>query len=254
MLKSRHSPKATTMLLSTESNCARCSLKPLCLARDLDDDAASRLTTILRRPTTLSPDEHLFWQSEALEALYLVRSGCLKTYATDAQGNERVRGFHFPGDIIGVDALHLGQHPANAQALTEVELCVLPLGAFERLADQTPALRRRLVEMASRELSTALALAGDYSADQRLAAFLLIIAERTPDHRHLSLDMSRRDIANYLRLAAESVSRVLARFRDDGLISVKRRAITLLDPARLAILASPVDLSATTGDARRQAA
>ncbi len=242
------------MLLSTTSSCSQCALKPQCLARDLDTTDAARLGKILRRPASLRPEDHLYWQGEDMDALYLVRSGCLKTYATDAQGNERVRGFHFPGDVVGVDALHLGRHPANAQALTETEICVLPLPAFQALAEQIPALHRHLIESASRELSAALALAGDYSADQRLAAFLLIIAERTPDHQHLSLEMSRRDIANYLRLAAESVSRVLARFRDDGLIAVNRRAITLLEPQALARLAAPVDLATAGCSGQRKAA
>jgi CRP/FNR family transcriptional regulator len=91
--------------------------------------------------------------------------------------------------------------------------------------------------MLSKELGTASLLAGDHSADERVAAFLMDLAGRYAARgfsgTRFRLSMSRGDIANYLRLAAETVSRVLSRFRAQQLIRIEGRELELLDPKRL---------------------
>jgi CRP/FNR family transcriptional regulator len=105
------------------------------------------------------------------------------------------------------------------------------------LAARVPAVQQHLFRMLSKELGTASLLAGDHSADVRVAAFLLDLASRyavrgfSATRFHLS--MSRGDIANYLRLAAETVSRVLSRFRNQKLIQIEGRELQLLDPSGL---------------------
>ena len=87
-------------------------------------------------------------------------------------------------------------------------------------------------------------LAGDWSADERMAAFLVRLSRRLAARgfsaERFQLTMSRTDIANYLRLAPETVSRVLKRFQQDGLVAVDRRDLQLLDPVALDALAAPV--------------
>ena len=87
-------------------------------------------------------------------------------------------------------------------------------------------------------------LAGDWTADQRMAAFLVGLSRRLAargfsPHR-FQLTMARTDIGNYLRLAPETVSRVLRRFQQDGLLAIDRRDVDLLDPPRLEALAEPL--------------
>jgi CRP/FNR family transcriptional regulator, anaerobic regulatory protein len=101
------------------------------------------------------------------------------------------------------------------------------------LASRMPALQQHLFRLLSKELGTTSMLAADHSADERMAAFLLDLSGRY-EARGFSgtcfrLSMARSDIANYLRLAAETVSRVLSRFRSSGLIAIHGRAVTLLD-------------------------
>jgi CRP/FNR family transcriptional regulator len=112
------------------------------------------------------------------------------------------------------------------------------------LAARLPGLQQHLFRLLSRDIGTAKRLAGDWSADQRIAAFLLGLAQRLASRgfsRHrFQLTMARTDIGNYLRLAPETVSRVLKRFQDEGLIAVDRRDMELLDAARLEALAAPI--------------
>jgi CRP/FNR family transcriptional regulator len=105
------------------------------------------------------------------------------------------------------------------------------------LAARLPRLPEQLFKLLSKDIGTASLLSGDFAADERLAAFLIDLSQRfasrgfSPTRFHLS--MARADIANYLRLATETVSRVLRRFQDDGLIEVERREIVIHDLARM---------------------
>ncbi|MGJ8670131.1 MAG: Crp/Fnr family transcriptional regulator [Oceanococcus sp.] len=136
--------------------------------------------------------------------------------------------------------MHRDQYASSAQALAATEMCAIPNQALRAVADHAPVLNRRLFELMGRELSTALDLAGDYTAEQRVAAFLLQMDQHANEHGELRLEMSRRDIANWLRLVTETVSRVLTRFRDDGIISVSRRSVIFHDLDRLRSLAGPL--------------
>lgn len=106
------------------------------------------------------------------------------------------------------------------------------------LATRMPTVQQHLFGLLSRELGMASMLAGDHPADERLAAFLLDLGRRYKacgySGTQFRLSMSRADIANYLRLATETVSRVLRRFSDRELVSIQGRQIEILaaDPLR----------------------
>jgi CRP/FNR family transcriptional regulator len=107
-----------------------------------------------------------------------------------------------------------------------------------------PGLQAQLFRLLSQDIGKAALLAGDYSADERMAAFLVALSRRyaqrgfSPTRFHLT--MARTDMANYLRLAPETVSRVLRRFQDEGLVLVERRELEIRDMARLQALAKSV--------------
>jgi CRP/FNR family transcriptional regulator len=105
-------------------------------------------------------------------------------------------------------------------------------------------LQQHLFRLLSRDIGNAMRLAGDWTADQRMAAFLLGLSRRLAargfSSKRFQLTMARVDIGNYLRLAPETVSRVLKRFQDDALIVVDRREVALADVAGLEALAAPI--------------
>jgi CRP/FNR family transcriptional regulator, anaerobic regulatory protein len=155
-----------------------------------------------------------------------------------------VLGFHLPGEVIGLNAIDGEHYPCNAVALDTVMLCRFSFPKMAMLAARLPGLQQQLFRLLSRDIGRAALLAGDWTADQRMAAFLVGLSERLAargfsPHR-FQLTMSRTDIANYLRLAPETVSRVLKRFQTDGLLRVERRELELVQPEQLAELAAPV--------------
>jgi CRP/FNR family transcriptional regulator len=156
-------------------------------------------------------------------------------------GNEQVLGFHLPGEMIGLNAIHPAKYPCDAIALDTVFVCRFSFPALALLATRMPRVQQELFRLLSADIGKAALLAGDWSADERLAAFLISIAERFAARgfsaRAFRLVMARGDIGNYLRLAPETVSRVLRRFQDRRLLRVQGREVVLLDRDKLRALA-----------------
>src|SRR5690606_6941770 len=136
------------------------------------------------------------------------------------------------------------RYPCNAVALEPTVLCRFSFPSMAALATRMPGVQQQLFRLLSQDIGKAALLAGNYTADERMAAFLVSLsrryAERGFSPTRFLLTMTRTDIANYLRLAAESVSRVFRRFQDEGLIRVDRREIEILQPRTLEDLARSV--------------
>ncbi len=177
--------------------------------------------------------DHVFRTGDAFRAIYAVRSGMVKTALVDADGNEQVLGFYLPGEVVGLNAIYPEHYPCDAVALEPTEFCRFSFPAMSALAARIPSVQQHLFRMLSKELGMASLLAGDHSADERMAAFLVDLGERYAlrgmSATQFRLSMSRADIANYLRLAAETVSRVLGRFREQGLLNINGRQVEILD-------------------------
>jgi CRP/FNR family transcriptional regulator len=124
------------------------------------------------------------------------------------------------------------------------QVCVAPLLDVKHLMATTPGVAMRVMEQVSRELALSMALAGDYTAEQRLAAFLLHLRDRvgTAIDGSLRLPMAQRDIGNYLRLANETVCRSLKRFEQKGWILAGARGLKLVDDAALREAAAAVGI------------
>lgn len=224
--------------------CGTCAFAPVCLPGGYDKPALAKLHMIIEHVGPFPAGTHAFRVGDPFNAVYAVRAGTVKTYLVDDQGREQVLGFHLPGELVGLNAIHPQRYPCNAVALDEVTLCRFSFNAMAALAAQVPDLQATLFRLLSEDIGKSSLLAGDFSADERLAAFLLRMSERYAARGYSAtrfrLTMSRTDIANYLRLATETVSRVLQRFDHDGLIAVDRREIELREPARLRQLARSV--------------
>ena len=221
--------------------CSKCTLAQLCLPTGLAHDDLERMDDLVDRSEPLHEGDYLFRVGDTFDTVFAVRSGSFKTYTVDAEGREHVLGFHLPGELMGLKAIYPKRHFANAIALDTATVCMLPFAELNTLAHKIPALQDQMVRLMSKDLADAVTLAGDFTAEERLAAFLTGLsrryAQRGFSDQEFNLTMSRRDIANYLRLAPETVSRVFARFEKDGLIAVERRSVKLLDAAKLHAMA-----------------
>lgn len=204
----------------------------------------AELHCLIEHVGPFQPGEYAFRNGDPFRAIFAVRHGMIKTVVVDTEGREQVLGFYLPGEVVGLDAIYPELYPCDAIALETTEFCRFSFPAMSALAARMPTVQQHLFRMLSKELGAASHLAGDHTADERLAAFLIDLGERYAS-RDISgteyrLSMSRADIANYLRLAAETVSRVLGRFREQGLVDIEGRNVRLLDVPKLAELARSV--------------
>ncbi len=188
----------------------------------------------------------MYQVGEPAHSLYAVHSGCLKTCVPAPDGHEQILGFHLPGEVVGLDGLDHGNHQCTAITMETAHVCELPLMQLERLCQRLPRLPHRLLQLIGREMASAhamLLLLGKRSAEARLATFLLNLSARLARRgfspREFNLTMPRDDIANYLGLARETVSRILTHFQLDGLVRVERKRIVIHDRRRLEVLANP---------------
>lgn len=224
--------------------CSTCAFSSACLSEGYDKRALVELHCLVEHVGPYAAGEHIFREGDPFNAIAAVRGGTVKTYVLDPDGREQVLGFFLPGEVIGLNAIHHAQYPCNAIALDTTVLCRFSFPKMATLAQRMPGLQTQLFRLLSADIGKAALLAGDFSADERMAAFLVALSRRYAARgfsaRRFTLSMARTDIANYLRLAAETVSRVLRRFQSDGLIQVDRREIELTDPDRLNTLARAV--------------
>ena len=224
--------------------CSTCAFSQACLSEGMDKAALMDLHVLVEHIGPFHAGEHLFREGDPFEAIAAVRAGTVKTYVIDREGREHVLGFHLPGEVIGLNAIDGDHYPCNAVALDTVMLCRFSFPKIAVLAARLPGLQRQLFRLLSRDIGRAALLAGDWSADQRMAAFLLGLSRRLAargfSSTRFALTMARTDIANYLRLAPETVSRVLRRFQEEQWLRVERREVEILDIEPLQTLAESI--------------
>jgi CRP/FNR family transcriptional regulator, anaerobic regulatory protein len=224
--------------------CSTCAFSAACLESGYDKSQLRDLHVLVEHIGPFREGEHIFREGDPFAAIAAVRSGTVKTYVTDNEGREHVQGFFLPGEVIGLNAISQTRYPSNAVALDSVILCRFSFPNIAALAMRMPGLQQQLFKLLSLDIGKAALLSGNFSADERMAAFLITLSRRYAARgfsaSRFVLTMTRTDIANYLRLASETVSRVFRRFQDDGLIHVERREIELTDRKQLEALADNV--------------
>ncbi len=209
----------------------------------MDDCGMIDLHVLVTHVGPFQSGEHIFRDGDPFASISAVRVGTVKTYSIDREGREQVLGFHLSGDVIGLDAIDDNAYRCNAVALDTVMLCQFSFPKLSELAAKLPQLQQNLFRLLSRDIGRAASHAGDWTADERMAAFLMGLSQRLAARGfsagRFDLTMPRTDIANYLRLAPETVSRLLKHFQDEGLVRIDRRHVELVDRERLEALASP---------------
>ncbi len=230
-------------------SCDECAVSDECLGRDEASLESHRDAGSISSPRVIRRGEPLFHCDDPFDAVFIVRSGTVKTTMITSEGSEQIIGFHGPGDVIGLDAIVTGRYVCTAEALDTSSLCALPFDQLCRLCQKSQTVQQRLLGKMSSQIFTdeAMLLAlGQKSAEQRIAYFLLGQSRKQfrlgYSPAEINLAMSRREIGSYLALAVETVSRVLTRLQGAGVLSVSRNRIDILDLEVLAAIADqPLD-------------
>jgi CRP/FNR family transcriptional regulator len=218
------------------NKCSVCVLGQFCLPVGITASDIAKIDGLVKERVYLKKGESLYRHGEPLNAVYSIRFGTLKTEFCLEDGRQQVIGFHLPGEILGLDGIGDGHYQSEAIALEESEVCIIRYEAFEDLAQQIPALQKQFHRILSRELTQDqrhLLSLGSLRAEERLAVFLLNLSQRLAargyQNNEFNLRMSRVEIGSYLGIQIETVSRMLSRFAESGLIQIKQRHIKLID-------------------------
>lgn len=205
---------------------------------EIDIEQLQRHVLVARRKVRAG--QYLYRNGQPFHALYLVHAGFLKTCELSEDGREQVTGFRMRGDLMGVESIGVATHTCDAVALEDSEIWELPYPPVLNACLHIPELQVRVTSALAEEIRHDRAwmlTIGTLSAEQRVAAFLLDIAARHArlgfSGSHFILRMGRADIASFLALQHETVTRALSHLEQLGYISVMRREVKLLDAARL---------------------
>jgi CRP-like cAMP-binding protein len=173
-------------------------------------------------------------EGEAAEYFYQIESGAVRSYKLTGDGRRQIIAFHLPGDVIELDAGR--RHRSSAAATANCLIRVAKRGAIVAMAERSPDLATEIWRRAAADLELAqerLLALGRKNAEERLASFLLELADRSSSDAIVELPMGRRDIADYLGLTVETVARTLTQLERSAAIRRSRRQIRLCNRSAL---------------------
>ena len=232
-----------TKLSALKVACSSCNLRELCLPMGITGEDMERLDSLVAQRRTVRRGDALFHRGDKFEAVYAVRTGFFKTGLSSEDGRDQITGFQMAGELLGLDGIGTDRHSCDAVALEDSQVCVIPYEQLEHFSLEFPDLQRQFHRVMSREIVRdhgVMMLLGSMRAEERVAAFILNLAQRLKargfSSTELVLRMTRDEIGTYLGLKLETVSRSFSRFQEDGLLDVRQRHIRILDQEGLRAL------------------
>ncbi|WP_225889799.1 Crp/Fnr family transcriptional regulator [Indioceanicola profundi] len=204
--------------------CGACPVRSLSVCAALEAEELRRMAEILQ--TVRHEAGHtLFAEGDTADTLYNVTAGTMKLYKLLPDGRRQITGFLLPGDFMGLAVNE--NYAYSAESITPVQLCRFPRKRMEALLDEFPKMQRRLFSMASNELAAAqdqMLLLGRKTAKEKICSFLLMLSQRAQRRGYkenpVHVPMSRADIADYLGLTTETVSRTFTQLKTTRVISL----------------------------------
>lgn len=200
--------------------CAGCEVRDKAVCGVLDCADLANFKN-LGRTVKLSSGQVLFHEGDPVTRVFTLTRGTLKLYNLLADGRRHVTGFVHPGGFLGISMDE--EHVFSAEAVEDAQLCWFPKNSFDDFVDNHAPMERELYRMAAHELASAhqqMVVLGRKTATERLATFLITLSGGGANGL-VRLPMNRSDIADYLGLTKETVSRVLSAFRRDRLIRLR---------------------------------
>lgn len=203
------------------------------LASGAEVDSLAQRMQFMGATMSYARNTEIFGENEPADYLYKVIKGTVRTYKVLNDGRRQIGGFYLPGDIFGLE--FADEHTLSAETITDAKVLVIKRSALAALSERDAAIGRELHALTARELQRVQEriLLLIKSAQERVASFLLEMAERAAADDAIELPMSRQDIADYLGLTIETVSRTLSTLESAAAIEVpsSRRIVLRNRPA-----------------------
>lgn len=221
---------------ATQQRCASCRVSTLCLPGGLSADDLQPLESLLLSTRRIEAGQSVFSEGDPFRFIYAVRSGTCKTTMVRPDGREQVTGFHMAGEVMGLEGLAHATHAVTATALEDSEVCLIPYQRLVSLTAATPGAKDLVRHLMGQELardSSIMVVLGLTATADRLAAFLLNLSDRHASRgcspREFHLRMSRGDIASFLGVKLETISRTFSAFQKRGFIEAHGRHLRITD-------------------------
>ncbi len=221
-------------VFNERDGCGSCPIRHRAICARCDDDELGLLET-MKSYATFEAGQPIVWRSDGLTHFSSVVSGIASLSRTLEDGRTQMVGLLLPSDFIGRPGRKMVDF--DVTAVTDVTLCRFERVPFEKLVADVPHISQRMMEMALDELNAArewMVLLGRKTAREKIATFIEMVIRRdtTPLHQHgnHTLPLTREEIANFLGLTLETVSRQLSAMKKDGILSFHdRRSFSILD-------------------------
>lgn len=210
--------------LRMSRRCAQCSVRHKAMCSAIETDRIDVLDKIVTH-TQIRPGQTVFEEGDEAKYVYNVSRGHVRLFKLLQDGRRQITGFLAPGDFLGLAARQT--YAYSAEAISDADLCRFKVGELESLLEEMPPVRERLYEIANDELAAAqeqMLCLGRKTAKERVASFLISQLRHGANcgdgKAEFDLPMSRSDIADYLGLTIETVSRTFTALREEGLIDL----------------------------------
>lgn len=239
---------------SFQASCANCGLKGICFAQGLHDSEMKALDELVDRSPCVLKGELLYSPGDPFTKLYAIRAGGVKVFSSSDTGEEVIHGFYLPGDIIGLESMAFECHQYSAVALDTTSVCGLPYHQLAALGSKIPNFNIQLFNLMSYEIVSSrqhARLLTQKSAEQRLAEFLWNMSQkfqsRGYEHLQFRLNVLHREVANFLNLTPETISRILGKFHQAKILTWKRKEVIIYQESLLKACATGQEKQACSG-------
>lgn len=223
------------------NKCKHCRIRERCLPGKINKNLFKQSTLLQFDSCVLEPGEFLYRQGEHLHCLYALRSGVMKSFTTLEDGSEYIMSFLLPPNLFGWEAIDKNQLSVSVVAIDYSNVCKIELSKLSDLIREFPEIEFELLHLVSLRIQNDNQAMLRSSAEQRVANFIIQLSQHYNSlgfpYYLCRLLMTHQDIANYLRIAPETISRTFKQLQSKGIISINRKDIYLNDIKKLTEIA-----------------
>ena len=207
-----------------KNRCSECKIRPHSFCRCLEEDQLKEFSGI-SSDKVFEDKQNIFLQQDSALNLYNITEGNVKIYQLMNDGRIQIIGFLYPGDFFG--SYKNGKYNYSADAIGNVKVCVFDQEKLDKYIEKNISLAKELLHLTSHELTLAqdrISVLGKFGATERLRKFIFNISEQRKrigwKNNPISLPMTRQDIADYLGLTIETVSREFSKLKTSNIIKI----------------------------------
>jgi len=236
--KTRRHPATTNLhMIKNRQETDTCPTRECCVELWGDEETFCHIRDLTKFELIYKQDEFIYKTNDPVTSLYVIQSGAIKLEKEVEGGDNHISGFYFTGDLVGLESLGHKQYHYNAIALNETWVCEIRLQKLATLGKSALTIQQRINTLLSRklcEIDEHLYSTRHLHIEQRLLDFLNVLCTKNIDHAGDSPDrfvlpMAKADIANYLGMRPESLSRAFRQLQSRGIIKdrLKRKTIVI---------------------------